>query len=363
MFVSASLATGGAERVLADLASSLNGYREIAVVSLTQSDDRHRRKLVAAGVRVVIGSEVGYLALVVRLIAEVWRGITQPTVFVGWTYYGNFVATFLWLGARLFRSNRLVWNIRCSDIESEDYRWYLRMAVSFCGSFSRLPVAIVYNSHAGKDWHERVKRYDPRRSSVISNGVTTEGLWPQSARNIETRDALFSNQPSETILVAQVARNDPMKDWPLFLEATRSLPNVLRIAVGAGTENLPDEDELIRLGRREDVAAILSCVDVLVSSSAFGEGQSNSIAEAMASCCPVVATDVGDARLMLTGGQVSDAGLVVPRRDVKALRKAIQDLCGNEQQRHALGSAGRERIESQYQPNSMMIAFNRLFSS
>ena len=161
----------------------------------------------------------------------------------------------------------------------------------------------------------------------------------------------------------QVARSDPMKDWPLFLEATRRLPNALRIAVGAGTENLPDEDGLIRLGRREDVAAILSCVDVLVSSSAFGEGQSNSIAEAMASCCPVVATDVGDARLMLTGGQVSDAGLVVPRRDVKALRKAIQDLCANEQQRHALGSAGRERIESQYQPNSMMIAFNRLFSS
>ena len=138
--------------------------------------------------------------------------------------------------------------------------------------------------------------------------------------------------------------------------------NALVVAVGPGTENLPVQSGLIRLGRREDVAVLLSACDLLVSSSAYGEGQSNSIAEAMASACPVVATDVGDARAMLEGGPFGPAGLVVPPRDPLALRRAIERLLADECLRNQMGASGRARVETLYRPEDMVRTFAAVLS-
>jgi glycosyltransferase involved in cell wall biosynthesis len=93
------------------------------------------------------------------------------------------------------------------------------------------------------------------------------------------------------------------------------------VLLGAGTENLPAARNVRRLGRRHDVARLFAAADFVVSSSRFGEGFSNVLAEGMACGLPAVATDVGDAKLI-----VGDTGVVVPPESPDALAAAIRTL-------------------------------------
>jgi glycosyltransferase involved in cell wall biosynthesis len=119
-------------------------------------------------------------------------------------------------------------------------------------------------------------------------------------------------------VIVHVARLDPMKDHATLLAALDRLPHVHAVLAGLGTETLTARPRLHRLGVRDDVPRLLAAADLFVSSSAFGEGFSNALAEAMAAGLTPVATDVGDARAI-----VGDCGFVVPPRDPAALAEAI----------------------------------------
>jgi glycosyltransferase involved in cell wall biosynthesis len=113
--------------------------------------------------------------------------------------------------------------------------------------------------------------------------------------------------PDET-LVGIVARLDPMKDYPNFLGAAAKVARrehaVRFVSVGAGPEDcaavlreqarwLGLDKRMIWAGPRGDLPAVYNALDLLVSSSAFGEGFSNVLGEAMSCGVPCVATDVG----------------------------------------------------------------------
>jgi glycosyltransferase involved in cell wall biosynthesis len=120
-----------------------------------------------------------------------------------------------------------------------------------------------------------------------------------------------------------------------FLTATEGLP---RTIVGDGPIQVPDAVGWSDLGPYYEQAAV-----VVVPSHREGYGMV--AREAMAYGRAVVATDVGGLRDAIDDGE---NGLLVPPRDVRALRAAIERLLGDKELRERLGRAAREKAEREW---------------
>jgi glycosyltransferase involved in cell wall biosynthesis len=110
---------------------------------------------------------------------------------------------------------------------------------------------------------------------------------------------------------------------------------------------------------RRDVERLCAMADIVISTSAFGEGFSNAIAEGMSAGLIPVATDVGDARPI-----VGDTGHVVAPRDVEALASAIRETAAlTPAERAAMGLRARTRIVDRFSLQHAVDAYQRLYSS
>jgi glycosyltransferase involved in cell wall biosynthesis len=114
------------------------------------------------------------------------------------------------------------------------------------------------------------------------------------------------------------------------------------------------------LGERRDVARLYASFDVYWMSSVargIAEGFPNVVAEAMACGVPCVATDNGDAALI-----IGTTGRVVPSRDWRAFGDAtIELLSAGPDVLRELGQEGRSRIERDYSLDAVTDAYHALY--
>jgi glycosyltransferase involved in cell wall biosynthesis len=357
VYVTAGLRGGGAEAMLARLATAKPGVAdEITIVSLLPAE-AHMARLRAAGIEVVelrfdkpAGIATG-LRQLARLIAE-----RRPDIVQGWMYYGDLAALLaLALSGRRGQTN-LVWGIRCSAMDWRSYGVGLGLVVKACALLSRWPDLVTANSAAGLKSHLALG-YHPRRAQVIANGIDVDEFRPDAAARRAMRTEL--GIADDAIVLAHVARVDAMKDHGSFLAAMAALPDLSALLVGAGTENLPVARNLFRLGRRCDVARLFAAADFVVSSSRFGEGFSNVLAEGMACGLPAITTDVGDAKLI-----VGDTGLVVGPESPDALASAIRKLAAESPTARAeRGSRARARIVDNFAMGHAIHRYVELYGS
>lgn len=357
LHVITTLDVGGAERMLVSLVTQSPRTRfEHHVVSLVPGG-YYVPTLRAAGIRVTeipMGPRPPRPLAILTLARLIRR--TRPRIVQGWLYHGDLAATLgLALSGRR-RTTRLAWGVQCSNLNIRLYRPQLALAIRACAALSALPDVVVSNSDAGLARH-RALGYRPARTCVIYPGIDTERFRPrpEAGRTVRQELGISSSAP----ILAHVARRDPMKDHACLLATLDRLPAVHALAIGAGTETLPDQPWLHRLGRRADVERLLVACDVSVSSSAFGEGFSNSIAESMATGVPVVTTDVGDARVV-----VGDAGHVVPVRAPDHLAAAVQQLLDEPPPaRRTRGERARARIVAQFDLRRMVDRYTELYTT
>lgn len=351
LHVITGLHTGGAERMLASLCiENMRAGRPPVVVTLIDGGSQYDR-LVAAGVRVYsLGMRRGRPSLKgLRRLAEILRQET-PDVVQSWMYHADLYALFALTLSRRRGETRLFWGIRCSDMNLRRYGVGLRAVIRLCALLSRFADGIVVNSHAGIRVHGRLG-FETRHMTVIDNGIDTAQFRPEDEQRAVGRGALGLSDGA--FVIGSVARVDAMKNFPGLLSMLESMEGVTCVAIGKGTEGLPSTKGLIALGERDDVPALLNCLDLFVSGSSFGEGFSNVIAEAMATGIPVVATDVGDARRIVGIG-----GRIVSPDDTAALAKAVADLRDDPQSRRAMGKAGRARVEQEFSLRRCADAFD-----
>lgn len=170
--------------------------------------------------------------------------------------------------------------------------------------------------------------------AVIPNGIDAERFHPdrKAGRRVRAEWGVGDDE----FLIGIVGRFHPMKDHPNFLKAAallaRKRDDVRFVCVGDGPESYKSQldklverlglaQKLIWAGARSDMLAVYNALDIATSSSAYGEGFSNVVGEAMACGVPCVVTDVGDSAWI-----VGEAGRVVPPGDPEALASAWAEI-------------------------------------
>ena len=135
---------------------------------------------------------------------------------------------------------------------------------------------------------------------------------------------------------------------------------VLRKKVCSLIKKLKLERDVILTGWRNDIPLVLSSLDVFVLTSRW-EGLPISALEAMAAEVPLVATDTGGIREIITSGKT---GYLVKTGDIQAMRNRVSELLKNPGQRNEFARLSRETVGSEeFSLNNMLKATEEIYFS
>ena len=201
------------------------------------------------------------------------------------------------------------------------------------------------------------------RTRIIPNGA--EELRPTAERaDVRVRLGL-SDHDVVAILVADLR---PQKDAHVFVEAVAGAhardDRVRGLVVGAGPEQQRVSAAVARtggavtmLGARLDVADLVNASDIVCLSS-FGEALPLALLEGMSLGKPIVSTDVGGVSEAVVHGET---GLLVPPREPDALAEAVLALARDPALRRRLGEAGRSRQRELFSADAMADSYAEAF--
>ena len=263
----------------------------------------------------------------------------------------------------------VLWNIRQTVYDLGRERWLTAKLIRLGARLSSSPAAIIYNSQTSAGQHEDLG-YRAEKRVIIPNGFDCQVLRPDEAARKAVRAEL--GIADDTVLVGLIARYHPMKDHIGFIKAAalvvQSHPQTRFVLAGTGISSKQPElaeaiqqnklgDRVILLGERSDIPRLNNAFDIGCSASAWGEGFSNSIGEAMACGVPCAVTDVGDSAYI-----VADSGFVAPPRAPEALASAIGRLVEiGRSGRQQLGAKARQRIETEFSLSSIVQNYETLY--
>ncbi len=365
LHVITGLNTGGAEAVLFRL---VQADRENAheVVSL-MDEGTYGPQLRELGVPVrALGMRRGRFSA--RAFAELVGIIRQrrPDVVQTWMYHADLIGG---LAARMAGCRAVVWGIRNGTLDPIRSRRSTRAVALLCARLSKsVPERIVVCAESAAEIHASLG-YDRARMAVIPNGYDLETYRPNVSEKYKLREEL--RVTLDTKLIVMIGRWHPDKSYDTLVSAAkfavRSQEKTAFIMVGTNIDrqncNLVDlirrselEKSVILLGERRDIPRILAGADIATLSS-VAEAFPNVLAEAMACGTPCVATDVGDAALI-----IGDTGIVVPPRNPEALAQGwLKLLSLTPEERRRLGMAARKRIAEHFSIERMVERYRSLY--
>ncbi|MFN3652864.1 MAG: glycosyltransferase [Armatimonadota bacterium] len=191
-----------------------------------------------------------------------------------------------------------------------------------------------------------------QRLQVIHDGVDPSPI--DAADPAGAREELGA-RPGQVVAIT-VARLVPEKGHAFLLQALSGLPEELDYklwiaGVGPELEALVEERDRLGLsgkvdflGFRTDVPRLLRAADLMVHPSRR-EGAPNSVREAMAAGLPVIAVAASGTPEVVAHGET---GLLSEVGDLEALKRHLQRLLADEQERRRLGEAGRRRALTEF---------------
>lgn len=122
-------------------------------------------------------------------------------------------------------------------------------------------------------------------------------------------------------------------------------------------EELGISDRVLFLGNRDDVMQLLATSDIYVFPT-LHENLSNALLEAGTMKLPMIATNVGGNPEVIEDGV---EGLLVPAKDSKALKEAIEKLIVDHEKRRRLGEMAFLKMEKVFSPEIVLSNIDNIF--
>jgi len=255
------------------------------------------------------------------------------------------------------KETKIIWGIRASNMDLTKYGKVSQIIFWLQKKLSCKVDKIIANSYASIEFHKK-SGFSMEKSIVIHNGIDTDKFNRDEKKRKEFREKYNLNE--NDIAIGMVARIDYMKGYTIFAKSAKRLlkkySNLKFFSIGDGDEEIKQEckkilgdynnTRFIWLGKQKNVEDFYSGFDIS-SSSSFGEGFSNSIAEAMSCTLPCIVTDVGDSKII-----VGDCGKVVIPNSVDEFSKGLEELMQKDLKK--LGECSRKRIVENFSIEKMV---------
>jgi glycosyltransferase involved in cell wall biosynthesis len=193
----------------------------------------------------------------------------------------------------------------------------------------------------------------PDRVTIVLNGIDATAFHRDPERVGPARASLGLDASS--IPIVAVGRLERQKRFDLLLEAFAELsavrPELRLLIAGDGSLRRDLEEQRVvlglggsctLLGHVPDPSVVYHAADLFVQSADY-EGTPNAVLEAMAFEVPVVATDAGGTREVLSDGV---DGIIVPTGRLDTLIGAIQTVLEHPAEARIRAKAARARVET-----------------
>lgn len=326
-----SLSTGGAEKLVADLAPLQREHgHTVEVLLLHGGESVFRVGLENAGIRVYdfgAGTSVYSPLNIFRLIPFMRKYDVIHVHLFPAQYWAVLAKLLSFSNVRLVTTEHSVNNRRRG---SRVWKFFDRAVYACYSSIICCADAVRVSlcRHIG-GWD---------KIFTVSNGVNIEKIF----RAVPARKKDF-NIPENAFLLCQVARFIWPKDQDTIIRALVHLPESIHaVFVGDGERRKICEELVSRmnlqnrvhfLGIQENVSALVKMADVVVCSSEF-EGLSLASVEGLASGRPVVASDVPGLKEI-----IGSHGLLFPLADEIRFAEKIRELISNTNYSQKVGEA------------------------
>ena len=368
LYITTGLSTGGAEMMLYNLLAKFDRRKFDPIVISLMDKGRFGEAIEKLNIPVyTLGMNAGIptIQTTKKLLQTINK--IQPDLIQGWMYHGNIAAQFVSFISR--QKLPVLWSIHHSLHSLSSEKFLTQALIKLGGLTAKCVKQVAFVSEKSKLQHEKLG-YPEHNSCIIPNGFDTSLFQPSTQIKEQFRQEL--GLPSDAFLIGSIARYHPMKDHANLLQAAKILlsnyPEAYFILVGTDVDqenatltNLITEldisDRVYLLGERRDIPQITPALDILTSSSAFGEAFPLVLGEAMACAISCVATDLGDSAWI-----IGDTGKIVPIKNPEALATAWQELISlGKEGRKTRGEAARNRIINYFSLDSVVAQYENLY--